>query len=75
MCLPRSTMDCSNGAAYCTGRGEIVEDVEPPLPLTTPVLLVRKLRANPITRLFASDQAMDMFTLLVWMYKSLYGFV
>lgn len=31
----------SAGAAYCTGRGEIVEDVEPPLPLTTPILLVK----------------------------------
>lgn len=31
----------SEGAAYCTGRGEIVEDVEPPLPLTTPILLVK----------------------------------
>ncbi|KAK9909338.1 hypothetical protein WJX75_000742 [Coccomyxa subellipsoidea] len=31
----------SRGAAYCTGRGEIVEDVEPPLPLTTPLLLVK----------------------------------
>ena len=31
----------SEGAAYCTGRGEIVEDVAPPLPLTTPILLVK----------------------------------
>lgn len=31
----------SQGAAYCTGRGEIVEDVEPPLPLNTPLLLVK----------------------------------
>jgi len=31
----------SKGAAYCTGRGEIVEDVEPPLPLSTPMLLVK----------------------------------
>lgn len=29
------------GAAYCTGRGEIVEDVAPPLPLDTPLLLVK----------------------------------
>ncbi len=29
------------GAAYCTGRGEIVEDVPPPLPLSTPLLLVK----------------------------------
>ena len=31
----------SQGAAYCTGRGEIVENVEPPLPLDTPMLLVK----------------------------------
>lgn len=31
----------STGAAYCTGRGEIVEDVDPPLPLDTPMLLVK----------------------------------
>jgi len=31
----------STGAAYCTGRGEIVEDVEPPLPLTTKMCLVK----------------------------------
>lgn len=29
------------GAAYCTGRGEIVENVDPPLPLDTPLLLVK----------------------------------
>lgn len=31
----------SNGAAYCTGRGEIVENVEPPLDLGTEMLLVK----------------------------------
>lgn len=31
----------SNGAAYCTGRGEVVDDVPPPLPLATPLLLVK----------------------------------
>mmetsp|Transcript_25086 Transcript_25086/g.63601 ORF Transcript_25086/g.63601 Transcript_25086/m.63601 type:complete len:369 (-) Transcript_25086:589-1695(-) len=31
----------SQGAAYCTGRGEVVEDVAPPLPLSTPLLLVK----------------------------------
>jgi hypothetical protein len=34
----------SNGAAYCTGRGEIVEDVAPPLPLSTEMLLVSRAR-------------------------------
>jgi 4-diphosphocytidyl-2-C-methyl-D-erythritol kinase len=31
----------SGGAAYCTGRGEVVEDVRAPLPLDTPLLLVK----------------------------------
>lgn len=31
----------SHGAAYCTGRGEIIEEVQPPLPLDTPLLLVK----------------------------------
>jgi len=31
----------SEGAAYCTGRGEIVENVDPPIPLDTPMLLVK----------------------------------
>jgi 4-diphosphocytidyl-2-C-methyl-D-erythritol kinase len=31
----------SEGSAYCTGRGEIVENVEPPIPLDTPLLLVK----------------------------------
>lgn len=31
----------SQGAAYCTGRGEIVENVDPPIPLDTPMLLVK----------------------------------
>ena len=31
----------SRGAAYCTGRGEIVEDTAPPVPLDTPLLLIK----------------------------------
>jgi 4-diphosphocytidyl-2-C-methyl-D-erythritol kinase len=31
----------SQGAAYCTGRGEIVENLEPPIGLDTPMLLVK----------------------------------
>lgn len=31
----------SQGAAYCTGRGEIVKNVEPPIDLDTPILLVK----------------------------------
>ncbi len=32
---------CMCVQAYCTGRGEIVEDVPPPLALSTPLLLVK----------------------------------
>lgn len=31
----------SQGAAYCTGRGEIVENIDPPIDLQTPLLLVK----------------------------------
>lgn len=31
----------SQGAAYCTGRGEIVENINTPIPLDTPMLLVK----------------------------------
>ncbi|GAQ81020.1 4-diphosphocytidyl-2-C-methyl-D-erythritol kinase [Klebsormidium nitens] len=32
----------SRGAAYCTGRGEIVEDIQPPpVPLDTPMVLIK----------------------------------
>eukprot|EP00892_Ulva_mutabilis_P010536 jgi/Ulvmu1/7855/UM004_0086.1 len=31
----------SDGAAYCTGRGEIVDNVDPPVDLATPLLLVK----------------------------------
>lgn len=31
----------SEGAAYCTGRGEIVENVKSPVDLDTPILLVK----------------------------------
>ena len=31
----------AHGAAYCTGRGEIVEDVAPPVDLATEILLVK----------------------------------
>jgi 4-diphosphocytidyl-2C-methyl-D-erythritol kinase len=41
----------SRGAAYCTGRGEIVENVQPPVPLDTPMLLVSH---QPATRAAAA---------------------
>ncbi|XP_074295769.1 4-diphosphocytidyl-2-C-methyl-D-erythritol kinase, chloroplastic [Silene latifolia] len=31
----------SHGAAYCTGKGEVVKDIPPPIPLTTPMVLIK----------------------------------
>lgn len=31
----------SHGAAYCTGRGEVVEDIPPPISLDTPMVLMK----------------------------------
>lgn len=31
----------SNGAAYCTGRGEAVKDIPPPISLDTPMVLIK----------------------------------
>ncbi|XP_017983997.1 PREDICTED: 4-diphosphocytidyl-2-C-methyl-D-erythritol kinase, chloroplastic/chromoplastic isoform X1 [Theobroma cacao] len=31
----------SHGAAYCTGRGEVVQDIFPPLPLDIPMVLIK----------------------------------
>ncbi|GAX78386.1 hypothetical protein CEUSTIGMA_g5828.t1 [Chlamydomonas eustigma] len=44
----------SQGAAYCTGRGEIVEEVAPPLPLETPMLLVKPPVGLSTPRIFRS---------------------
>ncbi|KAG2485161.1 hypothetical protein HYH03_016051 [Edaphochlamys debaryana] len=44
----------SNGAAYCTGRGEVVEDVAPPVPLDTPMLLVKPPVGLATPRIFKS---------------------
>ncbi|PON59210.1 4-diphosphocytidyl-2C-methyl-D-erythritol kinase [Parasponia andersonii] len=35
----------SNGAAYCTGRGEVVQDILPPVPLNIPMVLVKPSEA------------------------------
>lgn len=35
----------SCGAAYCTGRGEVVRDVLPPIPLETPMVLIKPQEA------------------------------
>eukprot|EP00803_Ostreobium_quekettii_P010088 evm.model.scf_310.5 EVM.evm.TU.scf_310.5 scf_310:25857-26912(+) len=42
----------SKGAAYCTGRGEIVRNVPPPLPLDTPLLLVKPAVGLPTGQIF-----------------------
>ncbi|CAO2829333.1 unnamed protein product [Amaranthus hypochondriacus] len=31
----------SRGAAYCTGRGEVVKDIPPPIPMDTPMVLIK----------------------------------
>ncbi|KAL8055656.1 hypothetical protein ABFX02_04G069400 [Erythranthe guttata] len=35
----------SHGAAYCTGRGEVVEDIPPPVPIDTPMVLIKPQEA------------------------------
>ncbi|XP_073040529.1 4-diphosphocytidyl-2-C-methyl-D-erythritol kinase, chloroplastic/chromoplastic [Primulina eburnea] len=35
----------SHGAAYCTGRGEVVEDIPPPIPLDIPMVLIKPQEA------------------------------
>ncbi|XP_058079052.1 4-diphosphocytidyl-2-C-methyl-D-erythritol kinase, chloroplastic-like isoform X3 [Magnolia sinica] len=37
----------SHGAAYCTGRGEVVEDIPPPIPLDMPMVLIKPQQACP----------------------------
>ncbi|KAK6138261.1 hypothetical protein DH2020_028008 [Rehmannia glutinosa] len=35
----------SQGAAYCTGRGEVVEDITPPIPFDLPMVLIKPQEA------------------------------
>uniref|UniRef100_A0A224X4D1 4-(cytidine 5'-diphospho)-2-C-methyl-D-erythritol kinase n=1 Tax=Hypericum tomentosum TaxID=1137039 RepID=A0A224X4D1_9ROSI len=42
----------SHGAAYCTGRGEIVQDIPPPLPLDLPMVLVKPQEACPTAEVY-----------------------
>ncbi|PKI57809.1 hypothetical protein CRG98_021876 [Punica granatum] len=35
----------SHGAAYCTGRGEVVQDIPPPIPLDLPMVLIKPPQA------------------------------
>ncbi|XP_038992859.1 4-diphosphocytidyl-2-C-methyl-D-erythritol kinase, chloroplastic-like [Hibiscus syriacus] len=59
----------SHGAAYCTGRGEIVQDISPPLPLDIPMVLIKPKEACPtaeVYKLLRLDQTsnVDPLTLL-----------
>ncbi|ONK67482.1 uncharacterized protein A4U43_C05F510 [Asparagus officinalis] len=50
----------SHGAAYCTGRGEIVEDIPRPIPLDLPMVLIKPREACPtaeVYKRFRLDQA------------------
>ncbi|CAN6443468.1 unnamed protein product [Victoria cruziana] len=37
----------SHGAAYCTGRGEVVQDIPSPIPMDTPLVLIKPQEACP----------------------------
>uniref|UniRef100_A0A224XFU7 4-(cytidine 5'-diphospho)-2-C-methyl-D-erythritol kinase n=1 Tax=Hypericum kalmianum TaxID=473045 RepID=A0A224XFU7_9ROSI len=42
----------SHGAAYCTGRGEIVQDIPPPVPLDLPMVLIKPQEACPTAEVY-----------------------
>ncbi|XVF47218.1 hypothetical protein PTKIN_Ptkin03bG0091800 [Pterospermum kingtungense] len=42
----------SHGAAYCTGRGEIVQDISPPLPSDIPMVLIKPKEACPTAEVY-----------------------
>lgn len=42
----------SRGAAYCTGRGEVVEDLSPPIPLEIPMVLIKPQQACPTAEVY-----------------------
>ncbi|KAG9454794.1 hypothetical protein H6P81_007698 [Aristolochia fimbriata] len=42
----------SNGAAYCTGRGEVVQDIPSPIPLDTPMVLIKPPQACPTAEVY-----------------------
>ncbi|KDP34537.1 hypothetical protein JCGZ_11087 [Jatropha curcas] len=59
----------SHGAAYCTGRGEIVQDIPSPVPLDIPMVLIKPQEACPtgeVYKRFRLDQTsqVDPLTLL-----------
>lgn len=42
----------SHGAAYCTGRGEVVQDIPPPIPLDVPMVLIKPREACPTAEVY-----------------------
>lgn len=42
----------SHGAAYCTGRGEVVQDIPLPVPLDLPMVLIKPLEACPTAEVY-----------------------
>uniref|UniRef100_A0A0E0E3X6 4-(cytidine 5'-diphospho)-2-C-methyl-D-erythritol kinase n=1 Tax=Oryza meridionalis TaxID=40149 RepID=A0A0E0E3X6_9ORYZ len=46
----------SQGAAYCTGRGEIVEDIRNPLPANLPMVLVKPPEACSTAEVYKTSQ-------------------
>ncbi|KAF6149432.1 hypothetical protein GIB67_016970 [Kingdonia uniflora] len=42
----------SHGAAYCTGRGEVVQDIPPPIPVDMPMILIKPKEACPTAEVY-----------------------
>ncbi|CAA0813173.1 4-diphosphocytidyl-2-C-methyl-D-erythritol kinase- chloroplastic [Striga hermonthica] len=42
----------SQGSAYCTGRGEVVEDIPPSIPLDLPMVLIKPQEACPTAEVY-----------------------
>ncbi|EFJ38167.1 hypothetical protein SELMODRAFT_74466, partial [Selaginella moellendorffii] len=49
----------SHGAAFCTGRGEIVRDIPAPLPLDTPLVLIKPKEACPTAEVYKHFRIAD----------------
>ncbi|ONI14216.1 hypothetical protein PRUPE_4G269400 [Prunus persica] len=54
----------SQGAAYCTGRGEVVQNVPPPLPLDLPMVLIKPQQACSTAEVYKNLQRLKFFHLL-----------
>lgn len=58
----------SHGSAYCTGRGEVVEDIPSPIPLDLPMVLIKPQEACPtgeVYRRLRLDQTSQIDPLLL----------